>query len=286
MPENRVGTFLAVPMKYQIMIAIFWILGVGIGSWLFSRIFGAKRRGIVGALWPAAQFLLFLAVVTVFAYVFVPSFNPFRPLLSRVAGREKVLVLTFDDGPNEPFTSEILDLLKGRGLKATFFLLGKNAERYPEVVKRIVEEGHQIGNHTYSHRPLITLDETQIAGEIEGWEKVMAPLGIHTNLFRAPHGWKVPWLYSVLDRKNYQLIAWTRGVWDTDQPGEEILFQRLTEHLASGEIILLHDGIETRIEPDRSQLLKVLPRVLDYYRDQGYEIIPLSQVKNGISGEI
>lgn len=270
------------PMKYQIMIAVFWILGVGIGSWLFSRVFAANRRGIGARLGPALQFVLFLAVVTAFAYVFVPSFNPFRPLLSRVPGREKVLVLTFDDGPNEPFTSEILDLLKDRGLKATFFVLGKNAERYPEVVKRIVEEGHQIGNHTYSHRPLITLDEAQIEGEIEGWEKVMGPLGIHTNLFRAPHGWKVPWLYSVLDRKNYQFIAWTRGVWDTDQPGEEVLFQRLTEHLAPGEILLLHDGIDTRLKPDRSQLLKALPRALDFYREQGYRIVTLSQVNQAM----
>jgi peptidoglycan/xylan/chitin deacetylase (PgdA/CDA1 family) len=202
-----------------------------------------------------------------------------EPAFCRASPGEKWVALTFDDGPNEPYTSRILDILKENKVPAAFFLVGKNVSRYPDVVHRIQQEGHLIGNHTYDHSPLILMGPQGIRGEIEGWEKALSQAGVsHAPLFRAPHGWKSPFLNGILKEKGYALIGWSRGVWDTDQPEPDVLYERLIHHASSGEIILLHDGMETQIGVDRSRLVEVLPKVIQYYREKGFRFVTLTEM--------
>jgi len=257
------------------------LAGVLLGAWLLCRWFGSLRSKNKLKIFREGFFLfLFIFVGLFLASTFIPCFNLFQPALCRGPSPEKWIALTFDDGPNEPYTSRILEILKRHQVPATFFLIGKNVERFPEVVQRISQEGFLIGNHTYDHRPLLLMGPTEIKKEVEDWEKVVPPLisPSYFKLFRAPHGWKPPFLKSVLKEKGYRLIGWTRGVWDTDRPEANVLFERLTNHVQNGEILLLHDGVDTREGVDRSSLVEVLPRVIEYYRSQGFRFVSLPEM--------
>ena len=122
------------------------------------------------------------------------------------ASKQAKVFLTFDDGPNEPYTSKILDILKEHQAKASFFACGKNIERYPDSIKRIVAEGHTIGNHAYTHSKLISRLGL-LAGEIEKTSKIIEQItGRKTHYFRPPWGMLTPWLRSYLRKNNYQII--------------------------------------------------------------------------------
>lgn len=209
-------------------------------------------------------------------FVFVPCFD-LSASLCRGPRSEKWVALTFDDGPNEPYTSEILEVLKRYRVPATFFLVGKKVEQSPEVVRRILREGFGMGNHSWDHRSFVFMGPREVRREIERWEEIVGEMGsVSLRLFRAPHGWKTPFLAGVLGQKKYRLIGWSRGVWDSDQPGTEILFQRLTRHPTNGEIILLHDGDGDREGGDRSQTVAVLPRVIEFYQGLGFRFVDLA----------
>ncbi|MGB9877262.1 MAG: polysaccharide deacetylase family protein, partial [bacterium] len=118
------------------------------------------------------------------------------------------IYLTFDDGPEGDFTLKVLDLLRDWGAKATFFVCGKNCEIFPHILKREVEEGHSIGNHTYSHNRLLVYLGL-IKGEVERTRRIICELtGREVNLFRPPWGVMVPWLRWYLIREGYRLVFW------------------------------------------------------------------------------
>lgn len=249
------------PFKIYFLNVILIVGGFLIAYWL-------RRRWIL--------LILFLGLVIFLCGIFLPCFPLFGTPFCRGDHHQKIIALTFDDGPNEPYTSLILSVLRKQGVHATFFVLGENAVRFPMTVSRIVMEGHVIGNHTMDHAPLALKSRAEILREIEEWEKVV---GMTTDkLFRAPHGWKSPFLSSVLREKGYALIGWTRGVWDSDRPGADVLFDRITRHPEKGMILLLHDGEDTKIGRDRSQTVAVLPRVIEYYRNLGYRFVTLPEM--------
>lgn len=210
-----------------------------------------------------------------------PRFSLFGKTLSR--GRSsggKVIALTFDDGPSAPATARILEVLERFGVKATFFMLGANCVRHPDLVRRVQAAGHVIGNHTFSHRKLVFAGPQTILDEITQWEEVVgdAPLP-GPKLFRAPHGFKNPWLPTVLKRKGYHLIGWTRGIWDTDDGVDpDLLFRRATKNIRPGEVLLLHDGKDTSLNPDRSATVAVLPRLIEFYRQAGYRFVTIPEI--------
>ncbi len=220
--------------------------------------------------------LVFLSTSFVILFLLthlLPNLSWFHPLISRLNKTDKILALTFDDGPNEPFTSQILEILNRAKVPATFFMLGRNLQNSSHLLNRMREAGHEIGNHTFSHDPLVFCSTQKIARELEAWEKLAGS----SPWFRAPRGWKSPFLNRVLRKKGYRLVGWTRGVWDTDQPPADVLFKRLTRNLKNGEIILLHDGIDTRVNPDRSSLIEVLPRFLDFCSKKGFRFVRLDE---------
>lgn len=226
-----------------------------------------------------ALLVSFISMGLLFSTHLLPCFNFYYSAYCRGPAAPKQIALTFDDGPNEPYTSQILDILKKQHVKATFFIVGLNATRYPQVVKRIQEEGHIIGNHTFSHSPLLFKNKAEIQMEIENWEKVMDDIGIHySHWFRAPHGWRSPFLPSVLQERGYRLAGWTRGVWDSDKPGIDVLYHRLSKGVAGGDIILLHDGEDIKTGADRSQTVGVLPQIIGDYKNQGFRFVTLTEM--------
>ena len=228
--------------------------------------------------------LLFLGIVVGVCGLLLPCFPLFGNAFCEGNSRKKIIALTFDDGPNEPYTSQILSILEKYKIHATFFILGENAQRLPDSVVQIVAAGNVVGNHTMDHAPLVFKTREEILGEIEKWEKVTLPLIPSPQgrgsflLFRAPHGWKSPFLSSVLQQKGYRLIGWTRGVWDTDRPGIDILLSRVVSHPENGMILLLHDGEDIKVGGDRSQTVAVLPRIIDTYQQLGYRFVTIPEM--------
>lgn len=190
-----------------------------------------------------ACFLAFSAVVVWGSFdiglgYFVNSITHKRTKINEVA-------LTFDDGPTE-FTPKFLDLLKEHQVKATFFYIGKQIEKYPETFQRIIAEGHTVGNHTYSHSNNTGfLSASKMVEEIEKCDEVMLKTGnIQTELYRPPFGVTNPSIAKAIKKTHKKSIGWNVRSLDTITDDEKKIFKRVTTDLKKGSIILLHDTSE------------------------------------------
>jgi peptidoglycan/xylan/chitin deacetylase (PgdA/CDA1 family) len=249
----------------------------------------AATAGLVSLLagWTTNVDRLFLIVAGLLVFILTEAvllfavFERRAPVFGRIVWRgsahERHIALTFDDGPNEPFTGRILDILARLGVTAAFFVIGENAERFPDVLHRANAEGHEIGNHTYGHDVLPLKSTRFIQNEITRTSDIIESItGKRPTLFRAPHGWRNPWLGRAARRAGVEPIAWSLGVWDTDRPGAEAIVRRTMKGLRNGCILLLHDGRGVERDADSSQLVDALPRIIDGARNAGFRFVPLS----------
>jgi peptidoglycan/xylan/chitin deacetylase (PgdA/CDA1 family) len=191
---------------------------------------------------------------------------------------EKVIALSFDDGPNEPYTSQVLKILDKNAVKATFFLIGENAEYYPDSVRKIVRAGHIVGNHSFSHRYRLPLEGFGgIRWEVERTEETIFRLtGLRTDLFRPPHGLRTPWFIKDIKELNYKVITWTDMTNDYDgKTTPEEIVRRIVAKAHPGGIIDLHDGKNTVHGVDRSNTVKALPVIIARLKGEGYRFITL-----------
>src|SRR4051812_12271847 len=146
-----------------------------------------------------------------------------RPITRLRSGRKSV-ALTFDDGPNPDATPAILDALKARGVRATFFVLGRHAEQWPDLVKRVADEGHAIGNHGYFHRKLHFKSPGYVRSDLTlGAQAIERASGYRPRFFRAPHGFRSPWVTSIARSLGQRTVGWSFGVWDSDRPGADVI---------------------------------------------------------------
>jgi peptidoglycan/xylan/chitin deacetylase (PgdA/CDA1 family) len=189
---------------------------------------------------------------------------------SRVAGPH-CIALTFDDGPDPVYTPKLLDLLREKGVKATFFVVGKRAEQHPEVVRRAWAEGHLIGNHTWSHYPLFCfLMPRRLRTEIErGTESIRRICGFRPRLFRSPVGLRHPLLAPYLQNAGLEYISWRIRTRDTLTANPSVLARRILSKASIGDIILLHD----RLPGGTDAMLEALPRVIDQLRERGFQFV-------------
>lgn len=185
---------------------------------------------------------------------------------------EKAIALTFDDGPSG-YTEELLDGLKKYDAKATFFVIGKNAEKYPEVVKRAYEEGHLIGNHTYEHirLPLNSLSDIKVSmGKTS--DIIENITGSRPLFFRAPYG-----DVSAIQLKQLDtfFISWSASTYDWNNKDADYIYKRIIKKAADGEIILLHDTKKATVEA----VLRAIPEL----QEQGYEFVRVDDLlsRNG-----
>jgi peptidoglycan-N-acetylglucosamine deacetylase len=189
---------------------------------------------------------------------------------SRVDGA-RCVALTFDDGPDPVDTPKLLDLLREKGVKATFFVVGKRADQYPEIVRRAWSEGHLIANHTWSHHSLFCfLMPRSLRSEIErGTESVRRSCGFRPRFFRSPVGLRHPLLAPYLEDAGLEYVSWTIRTRDTLTANSSVLAQRILNKAASGDIILLHD----HLPGGAHAMLEALPRVIDELRKRGFEFV-------------
>lgn len=224
------------------------------------------------------------ALAGLLVYVWsVPHWQVLGPAVVRGRAAGRGVAITFDDGPVAPFTEQILDILRERQVPATFFLCGKNVERFPEIARRIRAEGHTVGNHTYSHPFLYFHGRARIAAEIDRTQEAVEKVtGQRPIYFRPPFGARWFGLYSVLRERRLWLIQWS----DTgyDWKGESVtaaeIVRRTLEGLGPGSIILLHDGRRTYPPEtvDQSNTVTALPAIIDAARQTGLTFVPLREL--------
>jgi peptidoglycan/xylan/chitin deacetylase (PgdA/CDA1 family) len=200
----------------------------------------------------------------------------FGPALGRIPSDRKVVALTFDDGPNPDATPLILDTLAEKGVRATFFVLGSHAERWPELVRRVSQEGHQLGNHGYFHRKLQFRSPFYVSRDIRLGIRAIRRAGAPApRYFRAPHGFRSPWTTPIALSYGERTVGWSLGVWDSDRPGVDEIVRRTLEGVSPGSIVLLHDGDGYNPDGDRMQTAAALPHIIDRLKEQGYEFATL-----------
>lgn len=195
----------------------------------------------------------------------------FGSVLRTIPGQGRRVALTFDDGPNPGATPLILDALASEGVPATFFVLGKAAERWPDLVRRAAGEGHQIGNHGYAHRKLHLRPPAEVRRDLElGTSAIERACGVRPRFFRAPHGFRNPWVTPIARSLGQRTVGWTLGVWDSDRPGVGEIARRVLEGVRPGTIVLLHDGDGYDLDGDRVQTARALPAIIEELRRRGY----------------
>lgn len=182
--------------------------------------------------------------------------------------KKKYIALTFDDGPMAQTTPQVLKTLKEKDVKATFFMLGKNAHEYPDLVKQIHEEGHELASHSYSHPQLTGLSKTEIEKEVKETDKaIFAATGVLPRTFRPPYGAVNP---SVAEAIGKPIIQWNIDSLDWQSKNKNAIIQVIKQTSTAGGILLMHD-----IQPATAEALET---VIDYLLDEGYQFVTAEEL--------
>jgi peptidoglycan-N-acetylglucosamine deacetylase len=209
----------------------------------------------------------------------MPTSTFFRPVLVRGPRNANRVALTFDDGPTETYTGQVLDILRDHHVPATFFVCGQNVERRPDLLRRILAEGHEVGNHAYSHPFMFFRSRRRISDEIDRTQAVIQDVvGFRPKFFRPPYGSRWFGLVPALVERGMHLVQWSATGYDWKKDAAEITESALRE-IGPGAVILLHDGRETLegAAADRSATVQALPEIIARTREKGYEFVPLSE---------
>jgi len=267
-------------MVYRVIAVVSAALlatAVAVG-WLVRALAGPGAPGL--GIWIAAALLID-------GVLLVGMLERRAPLFGRIVWRgranERRIALSFDDGPNEPVTSQLLDVLREHDVHATFFMLGANVDRHPGTVRRLIADGHEVGNHTYDHGVLPLRGPEAIRQAIRrGGDAIERASGVRPRLFRAPHGFRNPWVDRVARDEGCEPVAWTLGVFDTARPGAEVIRARVSEGLSNGCIVLLHDGRGTNPGADASQVVDALPGIIADARASGFSFATVGELMAGL----
>jgi peptidoglycan/xylan/chitin deacetylase (PgdA/CDA1 family) len=223
-----------------------------------------------------AIFLILAALVATWRLAKNPRYQLFGELLYRVETTDKVIALTFDDGPSPQNTEELLELLKEKNVPATFFMIGKNLDQYPEIAKKVFLAGHQIGNHTYSHERALFSGPDYFRDEIKKTDILIRNLGYNDEIvFRPPFGKKLislPWVLKDLKKLT---VTWDVESEDTETQDVEILKKHVLGKVRPGSIILFHDGFSRK-----DGTLAAVRSLIDDLRAQGYQFVTVNDLRS------
>lgn len=195
------------------------------------------------------------------------------------ARRRGVVALTFDDGPDPLITPKILDILDQHDARASFFCIAERVEAYPELAREIVRRGHTIENHSYGHAYTFALHGWGGLRDdiVRAQEAIKSAAGTTAGFFRAPMGFRSPFLMPVLESLGLRYVSWTRRGYDAFVQDPEFILSRLQRGLAAGDILLLHDGRSYQPHGSSAVVLQVLPRLLQHLHSCGLKSVTLPE---------
>jgi peptidoglycan/xylan/chitin deacetylase (PgdA/CDA1 family) len=191
----------------------------------------------------------------------------------------RTMALTYDDGPNDPYTMQMLEVLERHGVKATFFLIGRFVEERPDIARAVVGAGHAIGIHTWDHPKLIWVSQAEVRRQLERTRKVIQDAtSLDTTIFRPPFGGRRPATLRVARELGMQTIMWNVTCYDWSAKSADEIVRNAQRQIRGGDVILLHDGEYHRIGADRSRSVKASDRILARYKGEGCEFVTIPQM--------
>jgi peptidoglycan/xylan/chitin deacetylase (PgdA/CDA1 family) len=189
------------------------------------------------------------------------------------------LALTYDDGPNDPHTLRLLEVLAKHNVLATFFLIGRYVEQRPDLAREIVQAGHTVGNHTFTHPLLILQSEPEIRRQLTRCKAALQDaVGQHSNLFRPPFGGRRPAVLHIAREIGLQPVMWNVTGYDWNAPPAAAIERKVASHIRGGNVILLHDGGHKQLGSDRSQTVIATDHLLTRYKSEGFEFVTIPKM--------
>lgn len=252
-------------MITQKKVAIFFIS-------LLLFLFLLKADKGINELWFLIVALPFL-VINIYGTARISSNYIVKAYCNNPSERDKKIALTFDDGPSE-YTLEVLELLKKYNAKATFFCIGKNIETHPEILQRIIDEGHLVGNHSYSHSKFFDFyNASTIIKELQKTDALLEKFtSKKINFFRPPYGVTTPAIGRALKVTNHKVIGWNIRSLDGGTKNQDFILNRIKKRVSPGGIVLLHDTAPHSV--------LVLEQFLQFLKHNNYEVISIEELLN------
>jgi peptidoglycan-N-acetylglucosamine deacetylase len=189
------------------------------------------------------------------------------------------IALTYDDGPNDPYTMRLLEVLTKDNVKATFFLIGRYVRQRPEIVREIAQAGHAVGNHTETHPLLIFKNEREVRQQLcDCRAAIEDAVGQHSNLFRPPFGGRRPAVLRIARELGMEPVMWNVTGYDWNAPPADKIVDTVSRRIRGGDVILLHDGGHKAMGADRSQTVLATDRLISMYRRDSYEFVTIPRM--------
>jgi peptidoglycan/xylan/chitin deacetylase (PgdA/CDA1 family) len=193
---------------------------------------------------------------------------------------KREIALTFDDGPNDPYTFRLLELLAERGIRATFFMIGSYVDRRPDIARAVADAGHAVGNHTYTHPNLIFQSQSQLRDEISRCDRALRDaIGERrTKLFRPPFGGRRPATLRTVRAMGFTPVMWNVTGFDWNAKSRDEIERHVTKEVRGGDVVLLHDGGHLRFGTDRSFTVQATERLIGRYLAEGYRFVTIPEM--------
>jgi peptidoglycan/xylan/chitin deacetylase (PgdA/CDA1 family) len=191
----------------------------------------------------------------------------------------KRIALTYDDGPNDPHTLKLLDVLAKHNVRATFFMIGRFVRQRSDIARAVAQAGHVIGNHTFTHPLLIFESDAQTRIQLVDCRQALQDaIGEHSSLFRPPFGGRRPATITIAREIGLQTVMWNVTGYDWTAPPAPVIENKVARQMRGGDVILLHDGGYRALGADRAQTVTATDNLIRRYKDQGREFVTVEKL--------
>ena len=208
-----------------------------------------------------------------------PTAQGFGRAFARGPRESEQIALTYDDGPNDPHTLRLLEVLARHDVRATFFPIGRYVQRRPDLVNDLLKAGHVVGNHTFTHPHLVVSTAVETRNQLEECQRAVEEVtGEAPKLFRPPFGGRRPVTLRIARSLGLEPILWSVTSWDWETPPAEKIVQTCARQMRGGDVILMHDGGHTAFGADRSQTVVATNMLIEKYKAAGYEFVTIPQM--------
>ncbi|MDB4939620.1 MAG: polysaccharide deacetylase [Candidatus Doudnabacteria bacterium] len=222
--------------------------------------------------------LAFLVIAAYFSYD--PASNFYGNVFKSIITKDKVIALTFDDGPNGETTLKVLDILKQEDVKATFFVVGDNVKFYPAIAKKIATDGNEIENHSTHHAHSLQFEtEYAIYKDLTETNQIIyAHTGQMPRFYRPPFGFRSPWAFGAARAAKLITVTWNDLTQDYSAKSDSVIVSYIEKFARPGGVIVLHDGSGAKHGVDHPNMLKALPQIIENLKAKGYKFVTVSEL--------